>query len=457
VRSLFRACALAMTIGLAACAARTVEPPLVTAPRYPAFIEPVVPADLANGEAAVHQNRAWRFLQSGDVRAAEREVTLALRVNPRFHPAETTGGWIELAQNDPRDAVTRFERALTLAPEHVAAWVGKGQALAETDRDSEAIAAYRTAISLDPALTDLPRRVEVLRARVGQREVIEARNAVKDGKPDEAIKAYGNAITTSPDSAFLYRELAAVERAQGQGDAALQHYRRAIALDPADSASMVDIGDMLVERNELDAAVRSYNEALAIAPDPAIERKRNAARDRVDLAGMPEQYRAIESATRLTRADLAALIAVRLPALVEGAAPADVDVLTDVRGHWAERYILTVLRAGIMESYPNHTFEPRAPVRRIEFADTVRRLLTRVAALNPSAPRSWESAQGRFPDVAPTHAAYPAVTAATASGVMTTAPDGTFQLLQDVTGADAAQALERIRALAPRRAASSPR
>ena len=43
--------------------------------------------------------------------------------------------------------------------------------------------------------------------------------------------------------------------------------------------------------------------------------------------------------------------------------------LEDLRGHWARPWILTAVRAGVLDAYPNHTFQPGAVVKRAELAD----------------------------------------------------------------------------------------
>ena len=40
----------------------------------------------------MNQERAWLFLQAGDFRNADREVSTALKAAAAFYPAETTGG-----------------------------------------------------------------------------------------------------------------------------------------------------------------------------------------------------------------------------------------------------------------------------------------------------------------------------------------------------------------------------
>ncbi len=76
----------------AACAPRTVPLPDVSTPRYPDFVRPAVPPALAAEAAALPTNRAWTFLQAGDLRSADREVSAALRATPGFYPADATAG-----------------------------------------------------------------------------------------------------------------------------------------------------------------------------------------------------------------------------------------------------------------------------------------------------------------------------------------------------------------------------
>ena len=44
------------------------------------------------------------------------------------------------------------------------------------------------------------------------------------------------------------------------------------------------------------------------------------------------------------------------------------SIVTDVRSHWAQQWILNVVRAGVMDTQPNYTFQPNARVRRGDLA-----------------------------------------------------------------------------------------
>jgi tetratricopeptide (TPR) repeat protein len=96
-----------------ACTRKTVVAvPIVTTPKYPDFIRPAVPPSLASTAAAIGQERGWAFLQTGDLKSAEREFSAALRLTPAFYPAEASLGYVELARQDPKAALPRFDRAL---------------------------------------------------------------------------------------------------------------------------------------------------------------------------------------------------------------------------------------------------------------------------------------------------------------------------------------------------------
>ncbi len=432
----------------AACAPKLVPLPDVSAPRYPEFTRPAVPAALADAPAAERVDRAWVFLQAGDLRNADREVSAALKTEPAFYPADAAAGWIALARRDAPAALMQFDRALEVSSAYLPALVGRGQTLVALDRTADAIAAFEAALAVDGSMTDLRRQVQVLRFQSLQSELARARRAQASGDLDEARAAYTNALAASPESGYLYRELGSIERQAGDMDRARQHLDRAVELDPGDAQAHAEIGRLLEARGDLEGAEQAYADAMALDPgDQTIVERRDAVQARSRFERLPLEYQEIASRPQATRADLAALIGVRLAPVVQAAPAGNPGVITDVAGHWAGTWILAVANAGLMEPYANHTFQPRAALRRSDLALVVGRLIAQIGRTNGAA-RAWQEARVRFSDIAPGHLAYSAASTAVAAGVMSADADGAFRPSDPVSGADVVQAVDRLQALA---------
>ena len=431
-----------------ACAAKLPPAPVPGPARYPDYLEPTVPAELATSPALPGHERGWQLLQVGDLRNATRAFSMALKAAPDFYPSQVGLGYVAIADQDLEAAVRRFDGVLGVQPHYVPALVGRGDALLGLDRPDEARTVLETALTLDPSLSGVQRRVEVLRLRAVQESVAAARRAAQEGRTPDARDAYRRAIAASPDSAFLYRELAAVEFQQHELDAAFGSASRAAELDPSDARALVILADVHEAKGNLEEAASVLSRARALDASAVDAARLDDLHERVELARLPSEFRAIRSSPGITRGELAALVGVRLKELMESATSRAAVVMTDTRGHWAATWIQAVTRAGVMEPYPNHTFQPRARVLRGDLALTVSRLLSLIGARNPSLARRWQSARESFEDLPAAHLSYPAASRSVAAGALAKLPDNTFQLSRPVSGEEAMASIEKLEALA---------
>jgi tetratricopeptide (TPR) repeat protein len=445
------ALALLLLTLAAGCAPKTTAVPPVTAPNFPDFIFPAVPEGLGNVAAIERHNLGWRWLQAGDPRAADRNFNAVLKESANFYPAETGLGYSALARKDNKTAAEHFDRAVVANPRYAPALAGRGEALLGLGDLDMALKSFEAALGADPRLETLRSRVEVLRFRGLQDDVAEARKLADSGRLREARTAYEKAIAASPQSPFLYRELAAIERRESDLTSALTHARKATELDPNDSRGLMLVGEIYEAQNDFAKAVEAYSAASAIEPSETLSNKIDDLRERAAFDAMPAEYRNIESSPNVNRAQLAALLGVRLDDLLKRSRSRNAVVITDTRGHWADAWILSVVRAGLMEAYANHTFQPQSAVRRSDLAQAASRALSLIAAENPKLGESWREPKRRFPDVSPGHLSYPAASLAVEAGVMKTLDDGSFDLSRVVTGAEAVAAVRTLEELAERR------
>ena len=430
------------------CAARV---PVVTTEAYPDFVFPAVPPVLATGEVERRQHDAWAFLQVGQLEQAEQRFAEMVSRNAALYPPTAGRGWVEVARGSFGNAVAHFDAALDRAPDYVPALVGRGDALLATDAVGAAMESFDAALAANPGLVRVERLVGELRFRVMSERHAEARAAAEAGRLADAEAAYADMIAASPESAFLYLELAEIKQRQGRLDEALAQTRRARRLDPNLIEAVLTEAALLEGLGDLEGAEHAYE--LADVVNPTVESAEGLIRVRraLQLARLPAEYREIPAADSTTRGELAAVVGVRLEELLGDAAfGMPTPILTDTRDHWASRWIVETVRAGVMQAGAGNRFEPERPVRRGDLADVVAGVLDLVGDFDPDAARRWRAARVRFSDMGPGHLNYESATRAVAAGVMRTLGAERFDPTGPVSGSDAVDAVEQLVRLAAR-------
>jgi tetratricopeptide (TPR) repeat protein len=197
------------------------------------------------------------------------------------------------------------------------------------------------------------------------------------------------------------------------------------------------------DAGDLAAAEKTLRAAAGLAPDdPEAAAALADVLAALDLRALPEQLRAIRAASRITRAELAALLVLRVSALrtLRGAPP---EVASDLGRTWAREYALRAIELDLLEVHPNHTFQPNGVVRRGELARAAARVLDLVR---------WPVTAAAPPrDMSTSHLQFAAAQRVLGAGLMKTTPDGAFEPWRLVTGADAealVHALARMTATA---------
>lgn len=122
--------------------------------------------------------------------------------------------------------------------------------------------------------------------------------------------------------------------------------------------------------------------------------------------------------------------------------------ITDIDGHWAEKYIIDIVERGIrgLEIYPDHTFRPDRTVNRGEFALMVDTVLTAITGGTHTTVKQ-DSIENRFPDVTPSHPAYNAICNTVDRGIMDMATNGEFGPDKPVSGPDALLTVRNLKFL----------
>ncbi|RJF76878.1 tetratricopeptide repeat protein [Azospirillum cavernae] len=105
--------------------------------------------------------------------------------------------------------------------------------------------------------------------RRGEACRLQAEDAWRDGRLEDAVALFRQAIACLPDDGALRRRLANAWKAAERPEEARASYRVAIALEPACADLLRQSGNLLREQGMVAAALAAYRHALAVRLDIA--------------------------------------------------------------------------------------------------------------------------------------------------------------------------------------------
>jgi tetratricopeptide (TPR) repeat protein len=231
--------------------------------------------------------RALALHQQGQLADAERICHDILREQPHVFDAWYLLGVIASRTQRFDLAIARFAAAIALRPDHAAAFINRGAALASLGRIEDALESYAAAIALRPdsaeahtnhaaALAELRRPAEALascdRAIALRPDHAAAHynrgNASRDlQRFDDALASYDTAIALQPGNAAAFNNRGAVLAVLGRFEEALASYDQAIELRPNAAETWNNRGAVLADLGRLDEALACYDRAIALRPD----------------------------------------------------------------------------------------------------------------------------------------------------------------------------------------------
>jgi serine/threonine-protein kinase len=216
-------------------------------------------------------------------RDAEPYFMAAVALRPRFGSAHHLLGASYVKQGRRDEALVELGEASRLDPGDPTIHNSIAAALAGLGRLDEAIAACREAVRVKPTYD------------LGYVNLMYF--LTRQGRLDEAIAAGRAAVRNLPNVAAMHVELGLALANRGMVDEAIAEDREAIRLDPKTTLAHANLGAALQAQADFDGAIVEFRRALELAPDAALRA-------------------AIQEA--LPRAEFAAKVASRLPAVLRG-------------------------------------------------------------------------------------------------------------------------------------------
>jgi protein O-mannosyl-transferase len=153
------------------------------------------------------------------------------------------------------DSTTLWTHALAVTTANNIANNNLGVSLAGQGKLDEAIAHYSEALRIKPDYADAHNNLGAALA--------------DQGKVDEAIAHYSEALRLRPDYADAHNNLGVSLGGQGKLDEAIAHFTEALRLKPDSAKAHNNLGVAMASQGKLEEAIAHFTEALRIKPDYA--------------------------------------------------------------------------------------------------------------------------------------------------------------------------------------------
>lgn len=439
----------------AGCATKPLpEIPVVPLDEW-AYVEDQVPVPGPGlPEGAVRDlSESWGFIVAGRLGEADLQLAPLRDLAPGDPGVLAAAGFLTLRSGDRAGAGELFERALDAAPDDVLASLGALLLILDTADQELLFTRLKRLSELDPDAAVAVERLPGLALEVAENRLARARELARSDAPGPSVaEAYRSALEAMPDSADLFLEAAEAAFAAGDRESAREWFDT-VARNPAASKRQALLSGLAAA--ELLADGRRFTESLTrldgILGDPALRGfadlvdRADGLERRLEVARLSERYARIREAERVTREQLAALLAAEIGE-PDHDRNTDPVIAIDLERSWAASLIQTAVGAGYLRLFPDHTFKPRGLVTRAELAESLAAVFGK---FDPEALRTAADDSSRLDlsDVPPGHRYREAVAIAAQLGLLRVSDAGTFRPRAFASGAEAVRAVSTLRDL----------
>ena len=431
---------LSLLLFLTACPAPQAPPPgkLPPTQRIPATAEEAYYKGLEN-------------LNRGNFESAIQFFNLAIQKNPKYAKAFQGLGDAYAAQEKYELAEKNYLEALELDPRSLPTLLGLGSVQVKQGNHQKALETYRKALEISPQNPVVLNRLKTLQSTDFDVHFQKGLELKQQGQLDAALEEFQAAQRFSPQQVGPLVEIGYIFLEKQDYEEAEKYFQRALTLNPDFVFALLGAGRVRLAKGDLEKAREYFEKVLGLDPENKqaqefMEKLRESAST---AKPVPKEYQEIATRQAITRGDLAVLILIgldleeKIKASPELVSAYRVQPISDIAGHPAKSYIVKVTAYGLMEVFPDHTFQPDEVVTRGELAATIDRIFK--AFSKPLTMVPTPTHETSFKDVLPENIYYQAVVSVSQAGIMNGASDSEFGLDKPVSGSEAMGIIAKVK------------
>jgi tetratricopeptide (TPR) repeat protein len=203
--------------------------------------------------AADYNRQGFIHTQEQDYRQAIEYYEKAIQVDPNFENAYLNRGNAYLALEEHQKAIQSYTEAIQVHPESFTAYNSRGFAYSDSGNYERAIRDYDEAIRLNPEFHNAYQNRGFAYRKIGDFH--------------QALEDYSQAIQLNPESYVGYQHRGITYRILGNYERAIADYNQAIRLNPDYANIYNNRGNAYRFLGHLELAIADYNEAIKLRPD----------------------------------------------------------------------------------------------------------------------------------------------------------------------------------------------
>ena len=201
----------------------------------------------------VHYYRGLTYEAQGDLEKAEKALTLAREVGPKFIKAHEKLAEILERKGKKSQMLEVLKEVVRISPRNADRQTKLGQALLADGRIQDAKTAFKTAVTLDPSNPD--------------RKTTIGESYLSHGLAQEAEDSFKASIEVNPEDIYVYNRLGIAFRRQKKFDEAIEYYKRALAINANEENLLYNLARAYLGAGKTDPAVAVLKRALNLQPD----------------------------------------------------------------------------------------------------------------------------------------------------------------------------------------------
>ncbi len=387
---------------------------------------------------------AWRNIQQGNTGKAIKLISELGENNPFYY---TGLGYAYYVLQDIPRAENYFKAATTDHPEQALAYLGLGQIYQETGREDMAFTAYREVLKNYPEHPWARIRHDTIQQTKTLESLQEGRRLIFDGNSEAGKTAYLRALYYTSQSQEAHLALAEVYAQENDYDSAIVHFKAVVGLDPDNPEYLAAYADALFQSGDNAQSMQIYERLLELDPDNETAQQRmEVIKNRLGIFELPSQYNNIPATDSVTKEQMSALIGIKFKDVLDKPQKKP-PIIIDISTSWASRYILDAASLGLLDVYPNHTFQPNKLLTRAEMAENLHRLIRQLEKQGHRFIQQIPPERIQTEDVSPDNFYYRPIILMISYDLMSLEQGRKFNPDQSVSGTEAIRYLDLILAL----------